>query len=173
MAPPYRFNVGGTRYEVAPSLLKQYPVTMLARLASETWNDGDAAKEIYIERDGESFRHVLRFLRDGKVMLPLSEPKESFIVDLLYYGIHCGTTSIQQLTESPGFTRLALDHINSIKDSVKKMRDVIHEEQTQLSRQLDAKKVELQYIQLAANSLNYHFPPRATSSFTSLSLRNS
>lgn len=42
-APPSKtitFNVGGRTYEVARSLLDQYPETMLARLASDTWSPG-------------------------------------------------------------------------------------------------------------------------------------
>ena len=136
MEPPYQFNVGGTKYEVAHSLLKQHPNTLLARLTSETWNHGDAAKEIFIERDGERFRHVLSFLRDGKVVLPLSEPKEMFIADLQYNGIDYddGANTIQQLTESPGFSKLALDHNNGIKHAISKRREVIYQEQKELER---------------------------------------
>lgn len=63
------------------SLLDQHPNTMLARLASETWNgQGKEDEEIFIERDGERFRYVLDFLRHGKVLLPLcSEPKANSV----------------------------------------------------------------------------------------------
>lgn len=160
MQEPYRFNVGGTRYEVAQSLLNQYPDTMLSRLTSETWNDGDATKDIFIERDGESFRHVLRFLRDGKVVLPLSEPKEMFIADLQFYGIDYATDSIQQLTDSPGFSTLALDHLNGIVNAIKKREGVILEEQAELLRQLNAKKDEAQYIKIARRAIGLHFSPQ-------------
>ena len=46
-----KFNVGGTRYEVAKSLLEGHPDTMLTRMASEEWHD-DSDTEIFIERDG-------------------------------------------------------------------------------------------------------------------------
>ena len=65
------FNVGGTRYEVARSLIEMHPDTMLARMVSEQWQ-ADPSKEVFIERNGSRFEYVLDYLRDGKVSLPFS-----------------------------------------------------------------------------------------------------
>jgi hypothetical protein len=81
-----KFNIGGTRYEVSQSLLQSYPNTMLAKCAKEQWHK-DPNEEIFIERDGEVFRHVLSYLRDGKVSLPPTVTKDSLISDLQYYGV--------------------------------------------------------------------------------------
>ena len=83
-----KFNVGGHKYEVARSLIKQYPNTMLARLISEEWqqqrSDND---ELFIERDGERFRYVLDHFRDQMIILPLTIPKAAILEELKYYGI--------------------------------------------------------------------------------------
>ena len=87
MTKVVKFNVGGTRYEVARSLLESYPETMLARMASEDWHDDSKGDEIFIERDGERFKYCLDFLRDGKVLLPITTRKEALLEDLQYYNI--------------------------------------------------------------------------------------
>ena len=81
-----KFNVGGHLYEVARTLLEQHPDTMLARSASETWQQ-DPETEIFLERNGIRFQYVLDYLRDGKVFLPVTESKEALIQDLKYFGI--------------------------------------------------------------------------------------
>ena len=40
-----------------------------------------------MERDGQRFRFVLDYLRDGKVTLPTTETKEKFVSELEYYNI--------------------------------------------------------------------------------------
>lgn len=87
------FNVGGKLYQVSRSLLDRYPLTMLSRMASETWQTTDAAAEkiIFIERDGERFRYVLDYMRDAEVSLPGGQggvTKTSLFKELLYYGFH-------------------------------------------------------------------------------------
>jgi hypothetical protein len=90
-AATVRFDVGGTIYKVSQSLLEQHPNTMLARMVSETWlteEDNERKDEpLFIDRDGERFRYVLDFMRDGpKVSLPVTVSKEGFIKDLDYFG---------------------------------------------------------------------------------------
>ena len=59
---------------------------MLTKSASEEWLK-DESEEIFIERDGSTFRHVLSYMRDGKVLLPVTERKKSFVDELTYYGL--------------------------------------------------------------------------------------
>lgn len=59
---------------------------MLAKSASKQWQE-DPEKEIFIERDGNTFRHVLSYLRDGKVVLPLTATKKGLLLELTYYGV--------------------------------------------------------------------------------------
>lgn len=86
------FNVGGTIYQVSRSLLASFPDTMLARIASETWQSADQEEEeeekpIFIDRDGHRFRFCLDYMRDGQMFLPMTVRKEAVIQDLEYYGI--------------------------------------------------------------------------------------
>ena len=81
-----KFNVGGTRYEVARSLIRMHPDTMLARIVSNEWQV-DPSKEVFIERDGSRFKYVLDYLRDGKAFVPISTCKEALLNDLQYFGI--------------------------------------------------------------------------------------
>eukprot|EP00523_Entomoneis_sp_CCMP467_P010295 CAMPEP_0168739602 /NCGR_PEP_ID=MMETSP0724-20121128/11548_1 /TAXON_ID=265536 /ORGANISM="Amphiprora sp., Strain CCMP467" /LENGTH=235 /DNA_ID=CAMNT_0008787011 /DNA_START=34 /DNA_END=741 /DNA_ORIENTATION=+ len=102
-----KFNVGGKVYEVSCSLLNRYPDTMLARMASDTWNghdDDDATttnnhnrkkrsadgetKPLFIERDGERFQFVLDYLRDGKILLPTTKVSpDAILAELDYFGL--------------------------------------------------------------------------------------
>ena len=78
-----KFNVGGTRYEVARSLLEAHPDVMITRMISEEWQQSIADNgEVYIERDGARFKYLLDYLRDGKVALPLNVSKKA-VIDVL------------------------------------------------------------------------------------------
>eukprot|EP00980_Cylindrotheca_fusiformis_P028261 scaffold22589_cov138-Cylindrotheca_fusiformis.AAC.24 len=78
-----RFNVGGKYFEVPMSTLERFPETMLARMASETWND-DPQSVMFIERDGVNFHYCLDYMRDGsKVHLPLAVSRESISTEAL------------------------------------------------------------------------------------------
>ena len=82
-----KFNVGGKLYEVSRSLLEDlHPKTVLARMASDTWQ-GDPESTIFVERDGDRFRCVLDYMRDGRVDLPPTVSKASVLRDLDYFGI--------------------------------------------------------------------------------------
>ena len=65
---------------------------MLTRMVSETWlgeekNNEGKDEPLFIDRDGERFRYVLDFMRDGpKVSLPVTVSKEGFLKDLDYFG---------------------------------------------------------------------------------------
>lgn len=97
------FNVGGHHYQVSRSLLDLEPHCMLTRAASETWcrktSCGDCCKEdfnsfppnheheIYIDRNGSRFQYVLDYLRDGRIILPMTECREAIIQELHYFNI--------------------------------------------------------------------------------------
>ena len=109
------FNIGGQRYEISRSLLDQFPETMLTKSASEEWLK-DESEEIFIERDGSTFRHVLSYMRDGKVVLPVTEPKKSFVDELTYYGL-------EMRDEDIDFDRANLRAISSSLEDFKKDLD--------------------------------------------------
>ena len=94
MTKVVKFNVGGTRYEVARSLLESHPKTMLTRMASEDWHDDSKRDEIFIERNGERFQYCLDYLRDGKVLLPISTRKDALLQDLKYYNVEYQSNNV-------------------------------------------------------------------------------
>ena len=84
--PTVKFNVGGKAFETARSLFLQHEDTMLARLVSDTWQE-DPTKPVFIDRDGDTFRSVLDYLRYGSITLPMTVSKEMFLRDMDFYGI--------------------------------------------------------------------------------------
>ena len=91
MTETVKLNVGGTIYEVSRSLLERYPDTMLAKSFPKRCQEDSIVEtsmpEIFIERDGYLFRHVLSYLRDGRVVLPLTASGEGLMLELQYYGL--------------------------------------------------------------------------------------
>ena len=81
-----KLNVGGVLFEVSRSLIEANEFSMIAALVSERWNE-DAQTTIFIDRDGEKFRHCLQFLRNGCVDLPLTISRDEFLRDMDYYGL--------------------------------------------------------------------------------------
>ena len=97
LTPTVTFDVGGKIYKVSRSLLNRYPDSMLARMAAKEWQQqqGHAQQQtpLFIERDGQRFRYVLDYMRDGRVILPMGKvTKEALWMDLQYYGL--GTSTI-------------------------------------------------------------------------------
>jgi hypothetical protein len=64
------FNVGGTLYDVAKGTLLKFENTMLATLVLDKWRTGCKEEIIFIDRDGERFKYILDWYRDGKINLP-------------------------------------------------------------------------------------------------------
>ncbi len=93
MTEVVKFNIGGQRYEVSRSLLCIYPESMLAKCASDQWQE-DPEAEIFIEGDGDLFRYVLIYLRHGSVCLPVTESNGALMKELEFYGIDVNEESI-------------------------------------------------------------------------------
>ena len=88
-----QLNVGGTPYKISLSLIKTFPDSMLASIVSDKWKGGSEEK-IFIEGDGQKFRYVLDYMRDGEVTLPKEEFVASFFTELEYFGIEYDLTKI-------------------------------------------------------------------------------
>jgi hypothetical protein len=80
-----KFDVGGHLYTVSRSLIETFPTTMLARMASETWQK-DRELTLFIDENGERFQYCLDYMRHNEVWLPLDVPKEVLLRDLDFYG---------------------------------------------------------------------------------------
>ena len=116
-----KFNVGGQHYEVSRSLLQSHPDTMLAKSASDQWQE-DPESEIFIERDGARFRFVMDYLRDGNVTLPITETKEAFVAELEYYNIATNVDTIRQIAGAAAATSSLRDAVNWLKESTMNCR---------------------------------------------------
>ena len=85
-----KVNVGGRLFEFSRDLTKEHPESMLAQLFSDDHQECEFEPEEptkFLDRNGESFAHVLDYLRDGKVVLPSTVSTDTFIRDLDFYGI--------------------------------------------------------------------------------------
>lgn len=81
------FNVGGTLYDVAEdTLLKAEEKTMLANLVSDKWRFGKQ-ETIFIDRDGERFKYILDWYRDGKINVPKTVAIDAVRSDALFFGL--------------------------------------------------------------------------------------
>jgi len=136
---PVTFNVGGTKYEVSRSLLDQYPDTMLSRMVSEEWQQGN---DIFIERNGARFAFVLDYMRDGSVSLPCGGnsvcTKSSLLAELTYFGFE--DVSEDAIT-------IEFSHLDATKcrarltEDFQREREVLVERKKQL--EIDVSKVEI------------------------------
>eukprot|EP00594_Rhizosolenia_setigera_P002672 CAMPEP_0178953730 /NCGR_PEP_ID=MMETSP0789-20121207/8583_1 /TAXON_ID=3005 /ORGANISM="Rhizosolenia setigera, Strain CCMP 1694" /LENGTH=217 /DNA_ID=CAMNT_0020635025 /DNA_START=44 /DNA_END=697 /DNA_ORIENTATION=- len=82
-----KLNVGGRKHEVSRDLvMDNNKCTMLSRLVSETWLE-DPEKEVFIDRNGDTFSYVLDYLRHGEIMLPRTVTKDTFLKELDFFSI--------------------------------------------------------------------------------------
>ena len=125
-ATTVRLNVGGVNFEVSRSLIAHHGYSMLSRLVSDTWQ-ADPEAIIFIDRDGETFRHCLDFLRYGRVSLPLTVAPKAFLRDMDYYGIAVDDASMVDV--GGPFAQAA----TCIVECRKQIRAEIHDVETRLA----------------------------------------
>ena len=143
-----KFNIGGDRFEVSRDMLEtNHPDTMLARIASEQWQQ-DPDAEIFIERDGKIFRHVLSFLRDDNVNLPITVSKEMLINELSYYGIDFEEAKIHEKASNIAMCIKSVK--NGIEELEKKSRLLLAQS---LSSKLAAKIIKKFYLSMTEGTL--------------------
>jgi len=67
-------NIGGVFYATTVNTLLKYPKTKFEHLAAAYSGQisilRDANGNPFFDRDGQTFRHVLNFMRDGSLILP-------------------------------------------------------------------------------------------------------
>jgi hypothetical protein len=94
-----QFDVGGRIFKTSRSLIDQHEDTMLARLVSDTWQE-DPNKSVFIDRNGDTFSHILDYLRYGSIDLPITISKAMFLRDLDFFGIVPEEGSVKSASEA-------------------------------------------------------------------------
>jgi hypothetical protein len=94
------FNIGGHRFQTSVQTLQRVPHTFFdayfsGRYAQDVCRDGS----IFVDRDGEHFGHVLKYMRDGVVSVadPGAQPSVSLLRALKReFGFYCVELVAQQ-----------------------------------------------------------------------------
>lgn len=81
------FNVGGVQYHVARNTLLNAEDTMLSKLVSDKWTAGQNQESIFIDRDGERFKYILDWCRDGKIIVPKTVALDAVKSDAEFFGL--------------------------------------------------------------------------------------
>lgn len=89
------FDVGGRLHKVRNSFISLNQNNVIGRLGQIAL-DRNVNEPIFIDRDGDIFIYVLNFLRDGRIELPMTVPKQAFMNELRYYGIDCSVGRVTQ-----------------------------------------------------------------------------
>ena len=153
-----KFNIGGIRYEVSKSLLLKYPKTMLAVSASKQRQE-NPNDEIFIERDGERFRLVLDYMRDGCVHLPISVSKDTLLLDFKYYGFENVSTKDIHVNLALQFlqdhsTAWATDLCTKWDKRIAKHEGIIAESQRLVQQIQDSKQIISAFLKKKSLILN-------------------
>jgi hypothetical protein len=96
-------NIGGYRFQTSVQTLRRMPHTFFdayfsGRYAQDVCRDGS----IFVDRDGEHFRHVLQYMRDGVVAVvePGAHPSASLLRALKReFGFYCIELCAEQAVE--------------------------------------------------------------------------
>ena len=86
-------NVGGTLYTTTRSTLLSEAGSFFTSLLSNDW-EGDAQQQIFIDRDGDLFKHILRCMRESRegqleVIETWTEGQRSLLLrEANFFGLH-------------------------------------------------------------------------------------
>lgn len=85
-------NVGGTVYNTTRGTLCRFEGSMLERMFNRTPDDplravADSHGQYFIDRDGALFRHILNYLRDGRLAIAFDfSDFDQLIAEADFYG---------------------------------------------------------------------------------------
>ncbi|KAK3752179.1 hypothetical protein RRG08_059740 [Elysia crispata] len=97
-----KLNVGGSFYTTTKPTLLTVPGSVLHQIASGAqYCPRDDRGNYVIDRDGHAFRHVLNYLRTGKLIVPLGYRELDILrEEAFYYGIEGLADAVDQILES-------------------------------------------------------------------------
>ena len=82
-------NVGGRKYATSRATLSKDPNSMLALMFSKAYSTArDQHGNFVIDRDGDTFKYILNFLRDGSCILPVTyQARAELLREAEYYQV--------------------------------------------------------------------------------------
>ena len=128
------FNVGGVKYDVSRATLELHPDCMLTKMISKSWNEDETNRTFFIDRDGNRFRYVLDYMRDGGyIHLPITESRAAICQELDYFGftnvpedsIVGGIIDQSMLRNIQGNVYDEIDEIESQIDALQQEKEVL------------------------------------------------
>lgn len=104
---PVTLNVGGTLYSTTLETLTRFPDSMLGAMFKAGTpippNLNPQGGHYFIDRDGKAFRHILNFLRLGRLDLPLGYGETALLrAEADFYQIRPLLDALQELETSRG-----------------------------------------------------------------------
>lgn len=94
----------------------KFEYTMLAKLVSAKWKSKKSEAAIFIDRDGERFKYILDFYRDGEILVPKTVALEVIKNDAMYFGLP-EDVSIKEVKKE-----LSLKDIGTLWDTLETMK---------------------------------------------------
>lgn len=158
-------NVGGQLFATSAQTLKRDPDSMLGRMfCSHMGLTTDANGNIFIDRDGTHFRHILNYLRSGSVpQLPPSVRKE-LLQEADFYqlrglaqALHSGTPGGPDISSDDGGLFNPANLCAATVDAVKRIYSDKYEE---IKRELKAKIAKM--LEKGGGHVYYHTSASST-----------
>eukprot|EP00033_Pygsuia_biforma_P002609 GCRY01002888.1.p1 GENE.GCRY01002888.1~~GCRY01002888.1.p1 ORF type:complete len:140 (+),score=14.26 GCRY01002888.1:73-492(+) len=120
-------NVGGQVFGTSLQTLLKYQDSHLAKLFSSPGINVDGNGHYFLDRDGESFKHVLNYLRTGEVFFEGSQESLDMLKEeSFFYGLPSLTEQLDHIDVSSGGTSRASN--SPSEASSKKHSHALHEE---------------------------------------------
>mmetsp|Transcript_18286 Transcript_18286/g.42979 ORF Transcript_18286/g.42979 Transcript_18286/m.42979 type:complete len:263 (+) Transcript_18286:132-920(+) len=81
-------NVGGNRFETTTATLRAHSPTFFSALVSENFRSSLDSQGVYfIDRDGEAFKPLLQFMRNGNLIIPPTVSTAEVMAEAQFYGL--------------------------------------------------------------------------------------
>jgi len=82
-------NVGGKKFKTTVDTLTKYEDSIFPVLLSGKFKE-DPEKEIFIDRDGQAFKYIMTFLRNGEYIAPSDPAMQKLVMcEIDYFGLSC------------------------------------------------------------------------------------
>jgi len=90
LSGPITLNVGGTRYTTSLGALSRFPESVLCKMFAGAFSlKPESDGSYFIDRDGQAFRYILNYLRDGVLFTPTDSEwiEKQLLMEATYFQI--------------------------------------------------------------------------------------